>query len=172
MLFPDDSSVLHSIDDVHDISDPFLVAGHRRFCTRTQANLFHLDHTGDPGKESMVLSDPNVVPGPEFLSPLPYQDGPGLGGLVVEDLDAEPPTDRIPTVVRRSTGFFCGHPPNSRYGCGVRGLLLWLEGLRHRPRPRGRTVRERSDHVISDSRLFLFLLWTCVVECRDRSWIE
>ena len=93
-------------NNVHNISNSLLA-----FNCSFQSDLFHSYQSSDLCKEGVVLSHPNVVPGPESLAPLSDQDRTRLGRFIVEDFDTESSTNRVSAVACRSTGFLRGHPP-------------------------------------------------------------
>lgn len=117
----------------------------------------HLLHSNDPGnfrKQGMVGSHSYIFPGSKFLSPLSDQDGTGLGGLLVENLDTKPAANRVSAVVGGSSGFFGGHPSHTGRRCRCSRYCLWwrlMERVSHciscpQSCGRRRTVCKCSDH--------------------------
>lgn len=75
----------------------------------TQPNLYHSHHTCVLGKQGVVPSHPDVVPGTEFEATLSHQYGTGVGRLVVENLDAQAAAGGVAAVVGRTPSLFGGH---------------------------------------------------------------
>lgn len=103
---------------VHDIPGAFLLAVSPG--DGTQPNLYHSHHACVLGKQGVVPSHPDVVPGTEFEATLSHQYGTGSGRLVVENLDAEAAAGGVTAVVGRTPGLFCGHAS----GCGGSSIRI------------------------------------------------